>query len=88
MRRLQRPIENGGAWPFHNMHLHAGLANGGMVEYHYLAVELCRQLYKGLPEPEAGWLTLPETPGLGFEPDRDRIREIAKLPLSGGNAKG
>src|SRR5207253_58205 len=42
-------IENGGAWPFHNMHLHAGLANGGMVEYHYLAVELCRQLYKDLP---------------------------------------
>ncbi len=81
-------IENGGAWPFHNMHLHAGLANGGMVEYHYLAVELCRQLYRDLPTPEAGWLTLPETPGLGFEPDRDRIRDIAKLPLSGGNAKG
>ena len=36
-------IENGGAWPFHNMHLHAGLAHGGMVEYHYLAVELCRR---------------------------------------------
>jgi L-rhamnonate dehydratase len=70
------------------MHLHAGLANGGMVEYHYLAVELCRQLYRDLPTPEAGWLTLPETPGLGFEPDRDRIRDIAKLPLSGGNAKG
>jgi L-rhamnonate dehydratase len=82
------PIENGGAWPFHNMHLHAGLANGGMVEHHYLAVELCRLLYRGLPEPEAGWLTLPETPGLGFEPNRDAIREIAKLPLSQGNAKG
>jgi L-alanine-DL-glutamate epimerase-like enolase superfamily enzyme len=82
------PIENGGAWPFHNMHLHAGLSNGGMVEYHYLAVELCRQLYKGLPAPEAGFLTLPEAPGLGFEPDRDAIREIAKLPLSHGNAKG
>jgi L-rhamnonate dehydratase len=82
------PIENGGAWPFHNMHLHAALANGGMVEHHYLAVELCRLLYKGLPEPEAGWLTLPETPGLGFEPDRDAIREIAKRPLSQGNAKG
>jgi len=82
------PIENGGAWPFHNMHLHAGLANGGMVEHHYLAVELCRRLYRGLPEPEAGWLTLPETPGLGFEPDRDAIQEIAKLPLSQGNAKG
>jgi L-alanine-DL-glutamate epimerase-like enolase superfamily enzyme len=82
------PIENGGAWPFHNMHLHAGLANGGMVEHHYLAVELCRLLYRGLPEPEDGWLTLPETPGLGFEPDRDAINEIAKLPLSQGNAKG
>lgn len=23
------PIANGGAWPFHNMHLHAGLAHGG-----------------------------------------------------------
>jgi len=82
------PIENGGAWPFHNMHLHAGLANGGMVEHHYLAVELCRLLYRDLPEPEDGLLTLPEKPGLGFEPDRDAIRELARLPLSGGNAKG
>jgi len=82
------PIDNGGAWPFHNMHLHAGLAHGGMVEYHYLAVELCRQLYKDLPTPEAGFLTLPTSPGLGFEPDLDAIREIARLPLSQGNAKG
>ena len=82
------PIDNGGAWPFHNMHLHAGLVHGGMVEYHYLAVELCRQLYKDLPTPEAGFLTLPTSPGLGFEPDLDAIREIARLPLSQGNAKG
>jgi len=82
------PIDNGGAWPFHNMHLHAGLAHGGMVEYHYLAVELCRQLYKDLPTPEKGFLMLPTAPGLGFEPDRDAIREIAKLPPSQGNAKG
>jgi len=53
------PIDNGGAWPFHNMHLHAGLAHGGMVEYHYLAVELMQQLYRDLPMPEAGFLTLP-----------------------------
>jgi L-alanine-DL-glutamate epimerase-like enolase superfamily enzyme len=82
------PIDNGGAWPFHNMHLHAGLAHGGMVEYHYLAVELMRQLYRGLPAPENGFLALPTAPGLGFEPDRDAIRDIAKLPLSQGNAKG
>jgi L-rhamnonate dehydratase len=81
-------IENGGAWPFHNMHLHAGLMNGGMVEYHYLAVELMKLLYTGLPTPQDGWLALPETPGLGFEPNREAIREIAKLPLSNGNAKG
>ena len=42
---------------------------------HYLAVELCRQIYRGLPEPEDGWLTLPDAPGLGFEPDRDAIRD-------------
>jgi L-alanine-DL-glutamate epimerase-like enolase superfamily enzyme len=70
------------------MHLHAGLMNGGMVEYHYLAVELMRLLYRDLPTPKDGWLALPETPGLGFEPNRDAIAEIAKLPLSNGNAKG
>ena len=72
------PLANGGAWPYHNMHLQAGLANGGLVEMHYLAVELCRKIYRGLPEPQDGSLTLPDTPGLGFEPDRDAVAEIAK----------
>jgi L-rhamnonate dehydratase len=82
------PIANGGAWPFHNMHLHAGLANGGLVEYHYPAVEACRAVYRNLPEPKDGWLTLPEGPGLGFEPDEDAIRELAKRPTARGRAKG
>ena len=72
------PLTNGGAWPYHNMHLQAGVANGGLVEMHYLAVEFCRRIYRGLPEPKDGWLTLPDAPGLGFEPDRDAIRDIAK----------
>jgi L-rhamnonate dehydratase len=72
------PLANGGAWQYHNMHLQAGLANGGLVEMHYLAVEFCRRIYRGLPEPKDGWLTLPDAPGLGFEPDRDAIRDIAK----------
>jgi L-rhamnonate dehydratase len=72
------PLANGGAWPYHNMHLHAGLSNGGLVEMHYLAMELCRKIYRGLPEPKDGWLTLSDRPGLGFEPDRDAIREVAK----------
>jgi L-rhamnonate dehydratase len=82
------PIANGGAWPFHNMHLHAGVANGGLVEYHYPAVEACRAVYRDLPEPKDGWLTLPERPGLGFEPDEDALREVAKRPTARGRGKG
>jgi L-rhamnonate dehydratase len=82
------PIANGGAWPFHNMHLHAGLANGGLVEYHYPAVEACRAVYRDLPEPKDGWLDLPEKPGLGFEPDEAALREIAKRPTARGRGKG
>lgn len=82
------PIANGGAWPYHNMHLQAGVANGSMVELHYLAVELSKQIYTGLPDCRDGWLTLPDAPGLGFELNRDAVREIAKLPLSQGRGKG
>jgi hypothetical protein len=31
---------------------------------------------------------MPDRPGLGFEPNHDAIREIAKLPLSKGTGKG
>jgi L-rhamnonate dehydratase len=79
------PLANGGAWPYHNMHLQAGLSNGGLVEMHYLAIELCRQIYVGLPEPQHGVLTLPFTPGLGFEPNRDAIAEIAKASRPSGD---
>ncbi len=81
------PIDNGGAWPFHNMHLHAGVANGGLVEHHYVAVELLKQIYDDLPAPADGWLTLPDSPGLGFAPNADRVRELAKLPTSHGKGK-
>lgn len=81
------PIDNGGAWPFHNMHLHAGVANGGLVEYHYVAVRMLEQIYDGLPRPSQGWLDLPEKPGLGFAPNADRVRELAKLPTSHGKGK-
>lgn len=81
-------VANGGAFPLHNMHLHAGLANGGRVEWHLVAVEMMRQLYHSFPEPQAGWLTLPDAPGLGFEPNADAIRELGRLPPSGGRGKG
>jgi L-rhamnonate dehydratase len=81
-------VANGGAWGFHNMHLQAGVSNGTLVEHHYLAVELCRQIYRGLPEPANGFFEMSDKPGLGFEPDRDAIREIARRPMSQGRAKG
>jgi L-alanine-DL-glutamate epimerase-like enolase superfamily enzyme len=78
---------NGGAWPHHNMHLHAGLANGTLVEYHSVAVDCCRQVFDALPVPEQGMLALPEAPGLGFHPNRERIAELARRPLSRGAGK-
>lgn len=78
---------NGGAWPHHNMHLHAGLANGSLVEYHSVAVEVCKQIFDDLPEPSQGMLALPDAPGLGFRPNRERIAELAKRPGSRGVGK-
>jgi L-alanine-DL-glutamate epimerase-like enolase superfamily enzyme len=78
---------NGGAWPHHNMHLHAGLANGSLVEYHSVAVECCKLVFDDLPEPVNGVLTLPDTPGLGFKPNRERIAELARRPGSRGAGK-
>jgi L-rhamnonate dehydratase len=81
------PMANGGAWPFHNMHLHAGLANGGTVEYHYASAKVCEAIYGPLPEPRDGWLELPQAPGLGFEPKPELVRELAKRPTSHGKGK-
>jgi L-alanine-DL-glutamate epimerase-like enolase superfamily enzyme len=81
------PVANGGAWPHHNMHLHAGLANGTLVEYHHVAVLCCREIFDGLTDPIDGWLELPERPGLGFEPRADAVRELAQRPTSHGKGK-
>ena len=75
-------VANGGAWGFHNMHLQAGVANGTLVEHHYLAVELCKQIYRGLPEPADGRLrhVRQAGPRLRAGPRRDpRDREAAAV---------
>jgi L-rhamnonate dehydratase len=81
------PMANGGAWAHHNQHLHGGLANGGLVEYHYAAVKVCEAIYGPLPAPVDGWLALPEAPGLGFAPDPSLVNELKKRPLSRGKGK-
>lgn len=81
-------IDNGGAFPFHNMHLHAGVANGGLVEWHLVSVALCHGVFDGLPGMGRGEITLPETPGLGFSMSPERAAELRKLPTSMGRGKG
>jgi L-rhamnonate dehydratase len=69
------PIANGGGWPHHNMHLHAGVANGWRVEFHFEMWGVGDAIYKEPPAPERGSVKLPETPGLGLEPRRDALAE-------------
>jgi L-alanine-DL-glutamate epimerase-like enolase superfamily enzyme len=75
------PIDNAGGYSNFNMHLHAGVANGGMCEWHLNAVGMGRVLYKGLPELTNGdRLVLPDKPGLGFELNRDALRDFTVKP--------
>jgi L-alanine-DL-glutamate epimerase-like enolase superfamily enzyme len=69
-------IANGGAGALQNMHMHAGLWNGGFCEWHLPFMGLCRHIYKDMPGAKAGKLAIPAAPGLGFEPDRDAIRAV------------
>jgi L-alanine-DL-glutamate epimerase-like enolase superfamily enzyme len=68
-------IADGGGWPHHNMHLQAAASNGWRVEFHYLMWMTGNILYKNPPQPEKGFVTLTEEPGLGLEPKRDALQE-------------
>jgi L-rhamnonate dehydratase len=70
------PIANGGGWPHHNMHLQAAMANGWRVEFHFEMWGVGDKIYKEPPAPVNGWVTLPDTPGLGLEPRFDALKEF------------
>jgi L-alanine-DL-glutamate epimerase-like enolase superfamily enzyme len=70
-------IHNGGAGALQNLHLHAGVANGGYCEWHLPWRGMNEKLYRSFPRPERGFLTVPSTPGLGFEADPAAVREYA-----------
>ncbi len=70
------PIANGGGWPHHNMHLQAAMSNGWRVEFHFEMWGVGDKIYKEPPAPDGGWVTLPETPGLGLEPRWDALQEF------------
>lgn len=71
-------VTNGGAFPLHNMHLQAGVANGTKVEWHLPVVALMQALYEGFPSPQGDMLRMPEVPGLGFELRADAILRFAQ----------
>ena len=66
----------GGSCPFHNAHLQAGIANGGKLEYQTSATGAYDPLFDNLPTIEDGWLALPQTPGFGFTPNKDAMKEF------------
>ena len=70
------PIDNGGGYALFNMHLHGGVANGGMVEWHMNSVALEREFYRERFELQAGRLSLPERLGLGFELNTETLRRL------------
>ncbi|HUF82193.1 MAG TPA: mandelate racemase/muconate lactonizing enzyme family protein, partial [Burkholderiales bacterium] len=61
-------LEMGGNYPHLNMHLHAGVPNGGRVEFHLGGWRIGEALFDGMPAPVKGTITLPTAPGLGFTP--------------------
>lgn len=67
----------GGNWPHINMHLHAGVPNGGWVEFHWGGWHVVESLFDGTPPPINGWVTLPEAPGLGFTPKPGIVKDLA-----------
>ncbi len=72
---FNKQIANGGAFPMHNMHLQAGMANGTRVECHFTNWAIQKAVFKNTPEPVKGWLTVPETPGLGLDPKPDIVKK-------------
>jgi L-alanine-DL-glutamate epimerase-like enolase superfamily enzyme len=54
-------------------HLLAAAGGEGLLEIDVNPNPLRSDMAEGWPIVEAGWMTLPDAPGLGIEPDMDRI---------------
>jgi L-alanine-DL-glutamate epimerase-like enolase superfamily enzyme len=67
------PVGNGDHF---DIHLHAAVPNGWRAEIHVNNWLTANVVYKDLPEPVKGWITLTEKPGLGLELNDDAIKEF------------
>ena len=66
------PVGNGDHF---DLHLQAAVPNGWRAEFHVNNWLTWNALYKEVPEPVDGWVTLSERPGLGLELDPDAVKE-------------
>lgn len=72
---FNRPLSHGNGSGPHNIALHAGVANGGMVEYHFHKWMAYNAIFDKVPQPENGYLTASREPGLGLNPKPGLIKE-------------
>ncbi|MDP2949372.1 MAG: mandelate racemase/muconate lactonizing enzyme family protein [Chloroflexota bacterium] len=69
------PIAHGNGSGPTNLHLYAGVANGGVLELHYINWMVYEGVFKSVPKPLNGWVEAPEASGVGLEPKEGIIRE-------------
>ena len=66
------PVGNGDHF---DIHLHAAVPNGWRAEIHVNNWLTSNVVYKEMPGPVNGWITLTEKPGLGLELNEDAVKE-------------
>ena len=66
------PVGNGDHF---DIHLHAAVPNGWRAEIHVNNWLTSNIVYKDLPGPVNGWITLTEKPGLGLDLNEDVVKE-------------
>ena len=74
------PVGNGDHF---DLHLQAAVPNGWRAEFHVNNWLTWNMLYKEVPEPVDGWVTLSERPGLGLELNADAVKEYRIKLITG-----
>jgi L-alanine-DL-glutamate epimerase-like enolase superfamily enzyme len=59
-----------------SQHLHAAVPNGWRAEFSVNGWPVSKVIFRGVPEPVNGWVTLTDKPGLGVEINEDAVREF------------
>ena len=57
-------------------HLHAAVPNGWRAEFSVNSWPVSKVIFRDVPDPVNGWVTLSEKPGLGVEINEDAVREF------------